>query len=199
LNCDEQYLPGALRRVSDFFAAHPRIEVVFGDVIMVNPAGEYLWHRKMQTPQLYHTWTCHLSTLSCAMWFRRELLSERDFWLNPAWRDCGDGEWMVRLLRAGVRMATLGAFTSTFTQTGQNMSAGPNARAEALRLRQTAPAWARVLRPALIAQHRLRRWLGGSYRQAPFAYEIYSRSSGAKRERHEVAEPRAVSGEPGPS
>src|SRR5438445_797489 len=29
LNCDEQYLPGALKRVGDFFATHPEVEVVF--------------------------------------------------------------------------------------------------------------------------------------------------------------------------
>ena len=28
LNCDEQYLPGALKTVHDYFESHPRVEVV---------------------------------------------------------------------------------------------------------------------------------------------------------------------------
>ena len=71
LNCDEQYLPGALAAVAGFFEQHPEIDVLFGDVVMVDTEGRYLYHRKMQTPLKYHTWTCHLSTLSCAMFFRR--------------------------------------------------------------------------------------------------------------------------------
>src|SRR5690348_11497110 len=76
LNCDEQYLPGALLRVAEFFERHPDIDVLFGDIVMIDSAGKYLYHRKVQTPLKYHTWTCHLSTLSCSMFFRRRLVFE---------------------------------------------------------------------------------------------------------------------------
>src|SRR6266576_6285555 len=39
LNCDEQYLPGALKLVHDFFAAHPEVEAVFSDSIVTDPDG----------------------------------------------------------------------------------------------------------------------------------------------------------------
>ncbi len=42
LNCDEQYLPRALQAVRGFFEQHPACEMVFGDVVMVGPQGEYL-------------------------------------------------------------------------------------------------------------------------------------------------------------
>src|SRR5207247_3451320 len=125
-----QYLPGALRTAADFFERRPDIEVVFGDIVMVDTQGRYLCHRKVQTPLKYHTWTCQLSTLSCAMFFRRRLVSEAKFFFEPRLRDVGDGEWMVRLLQQKVKMATLGKFTSAFTCTGANMSAGENARRE---------------------------------------------------------------------
>src|ERR1041385_7805342 len=35
LNCDEQYLPGALKKVSDFLDRHPDVDIVFGDCIVV--------------------------------------------------------------------------------------------------------------------------------------------------------------------
>ena len=189
LNCDEQYLSGALAAVAGFFEQHPGVEVLFGDVVMVDAEGRYLYHRKMQTPLKYHTWTCHLSTLSCGMFFRRRIVFDYGELFDPRLRDVGDGEWMVRLLRRGVRMAALGQFTSAFTYTGVNMSVGANARRENRELRQSAPWWARQLRPLFIAQHRLRRWAGGMYRQAPFAYEIFTRASLERRRRFEVSRP----------
>ena len=189
LNCDEQYLPGALRSVEKFFQAHPEVDMVFGDVVMVDAEGNYLYHRKMQTPLLHHTWTCHLSTLSCAMFFRRRVVSEMNLFFDHQWRDVGDGEWMVRALQKNIRMATLGTFTSTFTQTGANMSAGPNAHRENKRLCETAPAWAQRVRPFLILHHRLRRWLGGMYRQQPFTFEIFTTASPQQRTARFVAQP----------
>src|SRR5712671_6013241 len=78
LNCDEQYLPGTLPAVEEFFRTHPQVDVLFGDIVFVNARGAYIGHRKVQTPLLYHTWTCHLSTLSCATFFRRRIVFELD-------------------------------------------------------------------------------------------------------------------------
>jgi glycosyltransferase involved in cell wall biosynthesis len=188
LNCDEQYLPGALESVSAWLDSHPEVEVLFGDVIMVDPKGDYICHRKMQVPLKYHTWTSHLSTLSCAMFFRRRVIAEYGLF-NAKLRDVGDGEWMVRLLKSGVRMAALGRFTSVFTRTGANMSAGPNARQEARELRQSAPLWARAVRPGIVLHHRMRRMLGGMYRREPFGYEIYTTEDPKHRRRFEVPDP----------
>lgn len=189
LNCDEQYLPGALKLASEFFEHHPEVDMVFGDVVMVNPDGQYLSHRRMQTPLKYHTWTCHLSTLSCGTFFRRRVVFDNDIWFDTRWRDAGDGEWMLRLLKRGVSMAGLGKFTSIFTQTGVNMSAAPNARRENLALRCSAPVWARALRPLWIAHHRLRRLIGGMYFQRPFSYEVYAAKNAGSRVNHEVTHP----------
>jgi glycosyltransferase involved in cell wall biosynthesis len=190
LNCDEQYLSGALRQVADRFATDPALDMLFGNVVMIDSRGDYLWHRKMQVPMKYHTWTCHLSTLSCGMFFRRRILFERNAFFNSSLRDVGDGEWMLRLMQQGIRMGILGEFTSAFTQTGANMSAAPNARREARELRSTAPLWARAARPLLILHHRLRRWAGGMYRQRPFSYEVFTRESPRKRVRKHVEQPR---------
>jgi glycosyltransferase involved in cell wall biosynthesis len=189
LNCDEQYLPGALKSVAAVFERQPALEVLFGDVVMVNPNGQYLWHRKMQTPLLYHTWTCHLSTLSCAMFFRRRVVFDYGFSLDPRLRDVGDSEWMVRLLKRGVKMAPLGQFTSAFTQTGVNMSAAANARRENRELFLTAPCWARQLKPVWILHHRLRRLLGGMYLQKPFSYQVYTHVSPDRRQVYHVTRP----------
>ena len=185
LNCDEQYLPGTLQAVVDFFATHPEVDVLFGDIVVVDAEGRYLCHRKVQPPLLTHTWTCHLSTLSCGMFFRHQLVDPGGHLFDTSYRSGGDGEWMVRLLRAGVRMAALRRFTSVFTQTGANLGQQPVWRAEWRRLRDTAPGWMRLLSPVWVVQHRLRRWLDGSYRQPPFSFSLYTlRNRGDRVLRH---------------
>ena len=45
LNCDEQYLPGVLRFVKHYFDARPRVDVLFGSVLIVRPNGSLLSYR----------------------------------------------------------------------------------------------------------------------------------------------------------
>jgi glycosyltransferase involved in cell wall biosynthesis len=189
LNCDEQYLPGALSAVSDFFESHPDVEMVFGDFVVVDGSGGYLFHRKVLTPLKYHAWVSHLPTFTCATFFRRKLIHDDGFFFDPSFRDVGDGEWMLRLLRRRTRMAVLRRFTSVFTMTGANMSAGANARREARELARSAPAWARRLRWLLVLQHRLRRLAGGIYSQKPFSYAVYTIAGQEKRSIHQVTQP----------
>lgn len=189
LNCDEQYLPGALGAVSDFFEQNPGIDVVFGDFVVVDGAGGYLFHRKVQVPLKYHTWVSHLPTFTCGTFFRRKLISEQNMYFDPKLRDVGDGKWVLGLLQRGTPMAVLRRFTSTFTMTGANMSARPNARSEARELFKTAPLWARKSKWVIILAHRLRRLAGGIYFQRPFTYSLYTQQNPDKRVTQHVARP----------
>lgn len=189
LNCDEQYLPGTLAAVEEFFATHPEVELLFGDAVAVNSAGEYLWHRKMLTPRLWHTWTCSLSTLTCATFFRRSVLERRQIFFDTRWRYVGDSDWVLRLIQQRVPMAVLRRFTSVFTHTGTNLSLEAKAQEEAKAFWSGAPALARGLRPAILAQHRVRRWLGGIYRQEPFAFDLFTSNSPDQRVARQVDQP----------
>jgi glycosyltransferase involved in cell wall biosynthesis len=190
LNCDEQFLPGALSRVEAFFKTHPAVDMVFGDIVLVDDCCQYLCHRRVERPLLNHTWVCHLSTLSCAMFFRRRVVDGLGgALLDTTYRCGGDGEWMVRLLRAGIRAAALREFTSMFTLREGNLSRTGVAREEWRRLRNTAPAWVRALSPLWVAQHRLRRLVGGSYRQGPFRFSVYTPESANQRVERMVTRP----------
>lgn len=189
LNCDEQYLPGALAAVEKFFTENTRVDMLFADFVVVNAEGNYRFHRKVQTPRLYHTWVVHLPVFTCATFFRRRIISELGIFFDSSLRGVGDGEWMVRLLRQRVRMAVLRRFTSVFTLTGENLNTTPNTLREAQELFDSAPRWARRLKPLLVAQHRLRRLAGGIYFQKPFSYAIYTNKNPRTRTTHEVARP----------
>jgi glycosyltransferase involved in cell wall biosynthesis len=174
LNCDEQYLPGALAAVADYFRAHPAVDVVFGDFVVVNARGEYLFHRKVQPPLRHHLQVSHLPTYSCGMFFRRHLISEQQILFNPQLKAVGDGDWVLRLLERGVRMAVLRRFTSVFTLHESNLGNSPAAVREASEMHARAPVWVRALKPWWLSHHRLRRWAGGMYRQAPFTFQLYT-------------------------
>ena len=128
LNCDEQYLPGTLAKVAAHFRDHPETEVLFGDAVIVDDKGDYICSRQVLKPQLYHTWTCHLNTFSCSMFLRRGLLQERGFKLDAHWKDVGDAVLVSEFLKAKVRMSVIGAYLSTFVDSGENRNLQPWAR-----------------------------------------------------------------------
>jgi glycosyltransferase involved in cell wall biosynthesis len=189
LNCDEQYLPGALKAVADYFERHPETDVLFADCLVVDAKGECLCYRKVQIPFKHHTMVSHLQTFTCSMFFRRKIIDDHGLFFNAQWRDLGDADWVLRVLGAGIPTGVLRRFTSTFTDTGANMNLSANAEKERRQMANAAPAWARKLEFALVWQHRLRRLLGGIYRQKPFDYAIYTPASPDRRVVHHVEQP----------
>lgn len=175
INCDEQYLPGALAKVQRFFEEHPDVEIVFGDAVVVEADGSFICYRKTVTPHLLHTWVNgNLSIFTCATFFRRSLV-DRGLIFNPNVRMVGDTEWLLRVIRSGTKMALLRNYTSTFTMTGRNIGFTESARREHQEFYGSAPAWARASRQPIIWHHWMRRLLSGAYSQQPFSYSIYTK------------------------
>ncbi len=183
LNCDEQYLPGTLAFVADYFTCHPEIDILFGSVLLIRPDGSLLAYRKAYAPRWLYILTDHLYVLSCAMFFRRRILDQGTFF-DPAWRDVGDVDFVVRVLRDGFRAAWTPRYLSAFTMTGANMSAADKARLEHERLRSRAPRWAQKTRWVLTGLRRVEKWLCGAYRQRwPLEYEVYQPGPSPQRVR----------------
>jgi len=190
INCDEQYLPGALMKVLDFFQRHPRIEVLFADAIVVNDKGEYLCHREALLPLKYHTWVGeNLAILTCATFFRRSVLDRDQLFFDATVRDVGDARWIMDLIDRNVSMALLKQVTSVFTETGANMNLLPNARKEIQELASSAPAWVRKGRPLFLVQHRVRRLLAGHYRPKALTYSLFTERSPHERVTMQVSNP----------
>jgi glycosyltransferase involved in cell wall biosynthesis len=192
LNCDEQYLPETLRRVRDFFAARPEVDVVFGNVVVVDTRGEVICFRKVTLPHKYHAMVCHLPVFTCGTFFRRRVLDEYGLFFDTRWRSCGDAEWVIRLLDRGLRMAVLGSYTSAFADTGENLDMKPVGRRERQAMFQLAPWWARKCVRGLKLAHRLERFVHGAYCQRPFSYAIYTCEQPDRRRDFYVARPTFV-------
>jgi glycosyltransferase involved in cell wall biosynthesis len=180
LNCDEQYLPGALKMVQDFFKNRLNVDVVLGDVIIVGVDGEAICHRKMVKPGLAHTWTCHFGALTAGIFFRKKLVNE-GLLFDTSYRAASDAEWFVRVLQSGKKAQPLRRTTSTFMESGENLGLSSIAKKERERLDSSAPLCFRVLRPAWVLLHRARRLWSGAHRSEDVAYEIYlPKESGRK-------------------
>ena len=191
LNCDEQYLPGALKNVHDFFEVHPEIEVALAGSIVTDGDGKYICHRHAMVPHPQHAWFRFLA-LTSSIFIRRRVIHERDIFFDARWRDLGDFHWMLALMKDRVPMAVFDSFTSVFTDTGENMNLKPNAIRERIATDAMTPRWVRALKPIWIGHHRLRRLAAGHFSLKPMSYSIYTLQSPERRVRFDVAKPTAV-------
>lgn len=182
LNCDEQYLPGALEAVATHFDAHPEVDVVLADSLVVDAEGRYLCHRRSIPPTPLHTRVGgSLSFLTAGAFLRRRMIHDRGVWFDERFRGVGDAVWTLALLRAGARFGVLRRFTSVFTSTGDNLSLRPDFDREVADFAAAAPAWARAAAPLIRRHFHLRRWWHGAYRCEPHDYAIYTRATPDRR------------------
>lgn len=180
LNCDEQYLPGSLRKVTDFFNANPSIDVLFGDVILVDTTGQPLSYRRTILPTKNHVRLVHLNTPTCATFFRRRLL-DRGFYFDQKWKVIGDVVWMDRLLDNQIAMATIREPLSVFAFTGQNL--GATARSETENLAWKGEAHhQRAGRMTAVLWHRIKKALAGAYFHRKVNIQIYTLNSPGQRQ-----------------
>lgn len=188
LNCDEQYLPGALGAVERFFTDHPEADIAIADIVVTDRDGDYLCHRYALRPLWSHLWT-RFNVSTAALFLRARVLHEHGLFFQPEWKHLGDFFFLEEAVRRGLRFGVLRHFTSVFTETGVNISWDHSTRPEEEVRRQRTPGWVKVLGPLLLQHHRLRILLSGATQQRPFSYELYTRQSPAARVTKRVEKP----------
>jgi N-acetylglucosaminyldiphosphoundecaprenol N-acetyl-beta-D-mannosaminyltransferase len=172
LNCDEQYLPGTLSYVAQWFENHPQTDILCGDALLTDGEGRAISYRRIIAPAWHHTRLVHLASLSCASFYSRSVVA-RGGVFDTAWRSIGDAEWMARLIKAGLKINACGRLLSTFAFTGKNTSESPLASREGLLWRgapDTPPEW---MRKPVIFHHRFLKILAGAYRARSVEYAIH--------------------------
>jgi glycosyltransferase involved in cell wall biosynthesis len=185
LNCDEQYLPGALGQVANFFDLHPEIDVLFGDAILISKDGEALSYRRTVVPILSYVQHVQLNAPTCATFFRRSII-DRGLLFDPQWKVIGDQVWIEDLIRAGVRMATLRKPLAVFTFTGENLSSTAISQQEGAVHRSSLPRATGLQKTIAVIWHRVRKLFAGAYRSRKIEVAIYTANSPSKRERKQA-------------
>jgi glycosyltransferase involved in cell wall biosynthesis len=175
LNCDEQYLPGALATAMRYFAMHSDVDVLFGDMLAVRPDCSLVAYRKTIRPLRPILFLPPLYIPTAATFFRRKLVEDGVLY-DDSYEDIGDLAWVVRLVHNGYRLAHVRQYFATFTITGSNHSLPKPAIDDQIeRFFSGVPWWVRRFRH----QWRLIGWaqklLAGCYFQStPLKYAIYA-------------------------
>ena len=191
LNCDEQYLPGALKAVHGFFEANPKTEVALAGSIVTDGDGKYICHRHQMVPHPQGIWF-RFPILTSSIFIRRKVIAERGIFFDARWRDLGDFHWMLALMKNRVPMRVFDSFTSVFTDTGENMNLKPNAIREKAATDAMTPRWVRALTAVWNGHHRWRRLAAGHFNLKPGSYGIYTLPSPDRRMTFDIPRPTAV-------
>jgi glycosyltransferase involved in cell wall biosynthesis len=182
LNCDEQYLPGALRAVVEFASAQPQVGMISGDFLVCRPEGDLICHRREILPRALYIRSSYLYNFTCALFIRREVLTP-DLRFDPCFRASGDEEFVVRLLeRASARH--LRRYLSVFVDRPGALGLAPIAVAETRALRGRDPMWRVLLRPLARGLRHFEKAVAGGYRRSrDLTYEVFVGDGAAGRNR----------------
>ena len=191
LNCDEQYLPGALATVKKFFAENPKVEVLLAGSVVTDGEGKYICHRHALVPNARHVWY-RFSALTSSIFIRRSVIEKRGIFFDTKWRDLGDFHWVLELMKQRVPIADAPIFISVFADTGDNMNLKPNAIREKNETNDMIPAVVRFGKPLWILNHRLRRLVHGHFSLRKTSYAIYTKASPAQRVIIDVPHPTPI-------
>lgn len=182
LNCDEQYLPGALEYIKGYFEQHPEVDLVFGDALLIRPDGSLIAYRKGYPPRWFYILSSYLYVLSCTMFLRKKVIAD-GVRFDEQFKAVGDLDFVVRVLRQGYRAEHTRRYLAAFTMTGQNLSANEASLQEWKQALRAAPRWVRILRWPLNAARGVEKLLNGAYCQKmPLQYTVYVSDQSSERE-----------------
>ncbi len=173
LNSDEQYLPGTLQKVSNFFQSHPDVDFIYGDTIVVDGNGSPIAARREIRLSIIYIANSFLNAFSCTTFFRRRLLDKGILRLDDRYKYAADMDLILRLLRLGKRFAKLTDYLSTFTVDGSNMSRHPEILEETTEIQRRYGGFKPLIMRRMIMMGRyIERLVSGSYRRMDVQYNF---------------------------
>jgi len=173
LNSDEQYLPGTLKLVTDFFNKQPDVDVLFGSMLMVDDDGELLAFRKAMPMRLSFLRTSYLYNFSCAMFFRKELFIKLNGF-NSEYKAGADMDFVYRAINEKAKTRNIGHFLSTFIYHDENISSQKWAADEHAVIANMIGIKSKPCRALINCLRLLDKLLNDGYKcQTPLNYAIY--------------------------
>jgi glycosyltransferase involved in cell wall biosynthesis len=184
LNCDEQYLAGALAKVLNEFKKQAGNEILYGGFLVVDEKGELVTAQRPVKLFWQHVATSHLPNFTCATFFRREMMEREKAYFDAQYRACADAAWTIERLKRGTKTGMMTDFIGVFVEqeTNQGVKKEGLAEADAIRcrlhpcVRSTAFLWKLM--------HRLRKLLEGKYFPKRVSYDIFRKGEVGKRQHY---------------
>jgi hypothetical protein len=170
LNSDEQYFLDTLQNVKSYLNHDESVDVLLGDVVLLNKDYDPVIYRRIMKPYSWHTRLVHLHSLSAATFFKSSALPIPAF--EKRWKIIGDAVLVDHLVNKNTKFYCLKRPLSSYMITGENLSlAEPGAELPAWQKELGFPP--RWIRPFVILHHRFRRLLAGAYQARKVALKIY--------------------------
>jgi glycosyltransferase involved in cell wall biosynthesis len=180
LNCDEQYLPGVLEEVLDYFNNNPHIDFIAGDFLVIDKEGAFISYRKNFQPRWQYFFSNYLYTTTCTLFYRRKIFDKIRF--DESYRSISDVIFLYQVIRNGFKGAHLRKYFSVFTYSGANLSLDPISKIEKARFNRTLPGWYKVVRPLFFLFFYVERIVHNVYREkSKLAYAIFLKGHMDKR------------------
>ena len=174
LNHDEQYLPDTLEKVLSVFLEKPDVDIVFGNMIIVDPSGKPLAARREIPLHSSYVKNDFLYAISCTTFFRRRLLDEGLLLFDTQYKAAGDMDLILKLLSAGKKVKHISDYLALFGVNGNNLTVSLGAtmadETKAIQLKYGGSPYA-VTRKFVKGIRFLERACFGCYRSADIAYD----------------------------
>ena len=171
LNADEQYLPGTLAFVHDWFQAHPAVPVLYGDYLVARADGSAVALRREIPFRGAYVVNGFLHAASCTLFFRRELWDRGQLRFDDGLRYAADKDLMLRLYAAGVPIVHVPRVLAVFGIDGSNLSTHPQMETEAELVRRRHGALSSgALRRLVMLGRTAERLVSGGYKRHDFTY-----------------------------
>jgi len=155
LNTDEYYADGALSKVAEFMTNNLEVDVLFGDCDFVDQTSRLVKSKREHF--FSKSMLLHYGFIpSCATFVRRRVI-DRGVLLRLEFKVIMDGDWYIRMAKAGYRFAHIPCTLASFTWHENNISVRMAARRKReRRLLQDSysnirgPRWAKTIIYGLI-------------------------------------------------
>ena len=182
LNCDEQYLAGALAKVMNEFKKQPETDILHGGFLVVDEKGDLVTAQRPVKMFWQHVATSHLPNFTCATFFKREMMEREKAYFDVQYRACADAVWTIERLKRGTKMGMMSNFIGVFVEQETNLGVKKEglAEADAIRcrlhplVRNTAFLWKLM--------HRLRKLFEGKYFPKRESYDIFTKTELERRQ-----------------
>lgn len=173
LNSDEQYLPGALAAVQQVFMANSDVDVVWGDVVVVDEDGTPVAGRREIPLRERYLKYGFLNVYSCATFFRADLRRRGLLHFDTQYRYAADLDLYLRLLRQDVRFHHMSQYVSLFGIGRNNLSGHKDMARETDAIQKSYGAvQSKWVRRFVMAGRYLERAWGGSYRRQAVEFDF---------------------------
>jgi hypothetical protein len=123
LNSDDTYTPGAFRAVAEYFAAHPEVDVVYGDATYTDTRGRHIADCVHVEPYSRHRLFCYSDFMVQPATFFRRRAYEAVGGVDASIHWAMDYDLWLRMVAQGSRVAYLPHVLANFRWLAENKTA----------------------------------------------------------------------------